>query len=199
MSAPVILASGSASRAAMLRDAGVPFTVETSRVDEGSIKAAMLAEDAPPRDIADKLAELKAQRVAARHPGALVLGADQVLVCKGRLYDKPVDRAAAASQLHALQGQTHELLSAAVLFEEARPVWRQIGRAQLVMRPLSDAFIQDYLDRVGEAVLGSVGAYHLEGLGAQLFTRVQGDYFSVLGLPLLDVLGVLRSRGVIGA
>ena len=199
MSAPVILASGSASRAAMLRDAGVPFTVETSRVDEVSIKAAMLAEDAPPRDIADKLAELKAQRVAARHPGALVLGADQVLVRKGRLYDKPVDRAAAASQLRALQGQTHELLSAAVLFEEARPVWRQIGRAQLVMRPLSDVFIQDYLDRAGEAVLGSVGAYHLEGFGAQLFTRVQGDYFSVLGLPLLDVLGALRSRGVIGA
>ena len=199
MSTPVILASSSTSRAAMLRDAGVPFSVETIWVDETSIKASMLAVDVPPRDIANKLAELKAQRVAARYSSALVLGADQVLVCKGTLYDKPADRAEAASQLRKLQGHTHELFSAAVMFEEMRPVWRQIGHAQLVMRPLSDAFIEDYLDRAGEAVRGSAGAYHLEGLGAQLFTRVLGDYFSVMGLPLLDVLGVLRSRGVIGA
>jgi septum formation protein len=193
----LILASASTARAAMLRNAGLAIDISPARVDEEEIKRAMLAEDAVPRDIADALAELKATRISAKSGATLTLGADQVLVQGGRLYDKPADLAQAADQLRALSGQTHELLSAAVIAEHGRPVWRHIGRAQLVMRPLTDHFIADYLSRSGGDILNSVGAYQLEALGAQLFTRVQGDYFSVLGLPLLEVLGFLRARGIL--
>ncbi len=156
----------------------------------------MLAEAAPARDIADALAELKAHRVAARLPERLVLGADQVLVCDGRLFDKPRDLDEARRQLEALRGRSHELLAAAVVFEAGRPVWRHIGRAQLQMRPFSDAFLDAYLRAEGCDLLATVGAYRLESGGAQLFSRVQGDYFSILGLPLLELLGFLRSRGI---
>lgn len=192
---PIILASASAARAKMLRDAGVAVEALPARIDEAGVKAAMLAEEAPPRDIADMLAEMKALKLSNKAPGALVLGADQVLVCGGKVYDKPRDMAEAAEHLRALRERPHELLSAAVIAENGRPVWRHIGRAQLVMRSMSDDFIAEYLDRVGPAVLETVGGYHLEGLGAQLFMRVQGDYFTVLGLPLLEVLGYLRARG----
>ncbi|MXU64717.1 Maf family protein [Oceanomicrobium pacificus] len=197
MTRPLILASGSAARADMLRGAGLTFDTQVARVDEAAIKAAMLAEGAPARDIADTLAETKAMRVASKHPEALVLGADQILVFKGEIFDKPGSIDEAADQLRTLRGQTHELLSAAVIFEEGRPVWRHIGRAQLMMRPFSDAFLEGYLAAEGDGTLATVGSYKLEGRGAQLFTRVQGDYFSVLGLPLLEVLGFLRTRGVI--
>jgi septum formation protein len=195
--APLILASRSAGRAEMLRRAGVRFDVATAGVDEAAVKAALLAEAAPPRDIADTLAELKAQRVAARMPERLVLGADQVLVCDGRLHDKPRDIADARAQLIALRGRRHELLSAAVVFEAGRPVWRHIGRAQLTMRAFSDAFLDAYLDAEGDDVLTTVGAYRLEGRGAQLFARVDGDLFTVIGLPLLPLLDFLRSRGIL--
>ncbi|MCB1370661.1 MAG: septum formation protein Maf [Rhodobacteraceae bacterium] len=196
MPTPLILASRSEGRATLLRQAGVPFETVAAAVDEAAVKAAMLAEAAPPRDIADTLADLKARRVAARRPGALVLGADQVLVSAGQLYDKPRDLEEAADQLRRLRGATHELLSAAVVYEEDRPVWRHIGRARLTMRRFTDAFLEGYLARHRESLLATVGGYHLEGGGAQLFSRVEGDYFSVLGLPLLELLGFLRTRGV---
>ncbi len=193
----VILASASEARAEMLRAAGVEVEIDPARIDEAAVKAAMAAEGAAPRDVADALAELKATRISARHPDALVIGADQVLVCEGHTYDKPADLEAARVQLLALRGRAHELLSAAVIAEGGAPVWRHIGRARLTMRPFSETFLARYLDRAGPAVLSSVGAYHLEGLGAQLFARVEGDHFTVLGLPLLELLGYLRAREVL--
>lgn len=193
----LVLASASRARADMLRNAGVEVTIDPARVDETAVKASMLAEDAPPRDVADKLAELKALRTGARHPAELVLGADQVLVHAGEILDKPETLDQARAHLQRLRGERHELLSAAVIVTQGSPVWRHIGQARLTMRPFTDAFIDDYLAQVGDAALTSVGAYQLEGLGAQLFARVDGDYFTVLGLPLLEVLGFLRARGVL--
>ena len=193
----LILASTSPARAAMLEAAGIPHQVLPARVDEAAIKTAMLAEGAPPRDIADKLAQVKALRISQRQPGRLVLAADQVLVQDGRLYDKPADLQAAAAQLRALRGQTHHLLSAGVIVLDGAPIWRHIGTAKMTMRPFSDAFLDHYLAQIGDLATTSVGCYHLEGLGAQLFAQVQGDYFTILGLPLLELLGFLRARGVL--
>ncbi|MEM1314881.1 MAG: Maf family protein [Pseudomonadota bacterium] len=192
---PLILASASEARATLLRNAGVAIETLPARIDEAELKAALAAEDAPARDVADALAEVKALRISARRPQSLVLGADQVLVCEGRLFDKPGDLAEARAQLETLSGKPHQLLSAAVIAEEGRPVWRHVGTARLVMRPLSPAFLDAYVAQMGEDLLTTVGAYKLEGLGSQLFARVDGDYFSVLGLPLLETLGFLRIRG----
>ena len=193
----LVLASQSTARAAMLRAAGVEIEVSPVHVDEEAVRVAMLAEGAPPRDVADKLAELKALRGSRRHPGRLVLGADQVLVEGGRLYAKPANRGEAREQLAALRGRSHHLLSAAVIAEGGIPVWRHVGTARLTMRPFSDAFLEQYLDRLGDLATASVGCYQLEGLGAQLFSRVEGDFFTVLGLPLLELLGYLRAREVL--
>lgn len=194
---PLVLASRSPARAAMLRAAGVEIEISPVHVDEEAVRAAMLAEGAPPRDIADKLAELKALRASHRRPDRLVLGADQVLVEGGRLHAKPADRTEARQQLAALRGRSHRLLSAAVIAEGGVPVWRHVGTARLTMRPFSDAFLEQYLDRLGDLATASVGCYQLEGLGAQLFSRVDGDFFTVLGLPLLELLGYLRAREVL--
>lgn len=193
----LILASASTARAAMLTAAGIAHEVHPARIDEAAVKAAMIAEGALPRDIADKLAELKALRISRRQPGRLVLAADQVLIQGDRLFDKPAGMAAARDQLATLRGKPHQLLSAAVVAVDGAPVWRHVGAARLTMRPFSDAFLDAYLAEIGDLALSSVGCYHLEGPGAQLFAQVQGDYFTILGLPLLELLGFLRARGVL--
>ena len=197
--ASLVLASASPTRARLLRAAGVPFHVDAPSVDEAEAKRSLEAEGADGAAIAEALAELKARRVARRHPGALVLGADQILECDGRRFDKPADRTVAAAQLRALAGREHELVSAAVVMRDETRLWHAVDRARLRMRPLGDAAIAAYLDRAGEAALGSVGAYQLEGLGAQLFAAVEGDFFTILGLPLLPLLDFLRGHGVVPA
>jgi septum formation protein len=193
---PLILASRSPARAELLRRARVPLEVVPAAVDEAAAKAALLAEAAPPRDVADVLAGLKAQRIAARRPERLVLGADQVLVCDGRIFDKPRDLVEARAQLVALRDRSHELLSAAVVYEAAAPVWRHVGRARLAMRGFSDAFLDGYVAAEGERLLETIGGYRLEDGGAQLFARIEGDLFTVMGLPLLELLAFLRTRGI---
>ena len=197
MSASVILASGSEIRQQLLLGAGVAIKVETSPVDEPSIMAALLQENAKPRDIADTLAEYKGRRVAIKNPDKIVISADQVLVCEGQVYSKPDTQEQAMTQLQQLRGKGHQLLSAVVIFEDGAPVWRHIGRAQLVMRDFSDAFLAEYIQKIGDDILTTVGCYKLESLGVQLFSQVQGDYFTILGLPLIEVLGFLRTRGVL--
>ncbi|QCO15128.1 Maf-like protein [Azospirillum brasilense] len=193
----VVLASGSRTRAEMLERAGVRVALAPAAVDEEEIKLAARAEGAPVEDVAEALAELKAQRVTRKHPGALVIGADQMLECEGRWFDKPADRDAARAQLQDLRGKTHRLVSCAVVIRDGERLWHHVDRARLAMRPFSDAFLDSYLNAAGDDVLGSVGAYHLEGMGAQLFHRVDGDFFTILGLPLLPLLGFLRVHGVI--
>lgn len=194
----LVLASSSEARARALRDAGVPLAdIAPAHIDEAAIRESLQAENAVPRDIADALAEMKGRRVSARFPGAFVLGADQVLVFEGEIFDKPRDLAEARKHLTRLRGKSHELLSAAVIVQDGAPIWRHIGAARLTMRPFSDRFLDEYLEAEGDAVLSSVGAYRIEGPGAQLFSRVAGDYFSILGLPLLEILGFLRARKVV--
>lgn len=198
MSARLILASGSASRRALLSAAGLSAEHVAPHVDEMSVKESLARDGVSPRGMADALAQLKAVKVSRQHPEALVLGADQILVRQdGRCFDKPVDRAAARDQLLALQGQQHQLITAAVIAEQGRAVWRVMETARLTMRPLGAAFIEHYLDTAGEAVLGSVGCYHYEGIGVQLFSRVEGLYHTILGLPMLPLLDYLRLRAVI--
>jgi septum formation protein len=198
-SAQIILASGSAARAALLRNAGLAFEQIPAAVDEEELKRAMRAEGADAAATAMALAELKAGRVSERHPAALVIGADQILVCDGRWFDKPADRAAAKAQLQALCGKSHRLVSAACVLRAGERLWGRHEHATLLMRPFGEAFLERYLDAAGEAATRSVGAYQLEGLGAQLFQRVDGDYFVVLGLPLLALLDFLRGRGIVPA
>ena len=193
----VVLASTSRTRGALLGNAGVPFTAQPPGVDEDSIKASLRAEGASAAEAAEALAEVKALRLSARFHEALVIGADQMLVCQDHWYDKPQDRAAARRQLLELRGQTHQLVTAAVVMLGGQRIWHHVEAAKLTMRPFSEAFLDQYLDQAGAAVLSSVGAYQLEGLGAQLFSRVEGDHFVILGLPLLPLLDFLRSHGVL--
>ena len=198
MSAPaLVLASGSASRQAMLRAAGVPCEIMVPQVEEGVARQALLAEGAAGREVADALAELKATHISARRPEALVLGADQVLVCDGRLFSKAASRQEARTVLQSLRGKRHQLISAVVLAKAGGPIWHAADTADLWMRDFSDAFLDGYLERAGAAILGSVGCYHIEGEGVQLFARVRGDQFTIRGLPLLPLLAALRENGVI--
>jgi septum formation protein len=195
--APLILASGSVTRARMLAAAGVCVDQRPAAVDEAEVKDALRSDGMAPGDAALALAELKARRIASQAPTAMVLGADQILTCEGRWFDKPRDRAEAYAQLQALSGKRHELWTAAIVLREDARLWHHIAQARLWLRPCSDAFLDAYLDAVGDLALQSVGAYQIEGPGAQLFTRIEGDRFAILGLPLLELLECLRVQGVL--
>jgi len=192
-----ILASGSAIRASLLDRAGIAAEILPARVDEEAVRDALLAEGAAPRDIADALAELKAQKVSARQQDALVLGCDQVLEIDGALLSKPRDRAEARDQLARLSGRRHRLLSAAVVCEGGRPLWRHVGEVRLTMHPLSPGYVSDYVDRCWDSIREAVGCYKLEEEGARMFARIEGGYFDVLGLPLLELLDWLAVNGEI--
>ena len=196
MSLSITLASGSASRRALLAGAGVEAVSIKPNVDEDSANAAMRAEGMSVRDQAMQLAELKAVKVSNRTEG-LVIGGDQMLSLDRESFDKPADLDGARDHLRKPSGKSHTPETAIVICENGTPVWRHLARPKLTMRPLSEAFINDYVDRVGEPLLATVGAYQLEGLGAQLFTQIEGDYFSILGLPLLPLLDYLRIRGAL--
>lgn len=193
----LILASASVSRQQLLIQAGVPFTAEPAQIDEAEVKRALRGEQAAVAEVAETLAELKAQKVSRRHELSLVLGADQMLDHDGEWLDKPIDLNQAREQLLALAGKSHRLTSAQVLVANGQRLWHHVETATLTMRPFSPDFVDRYLDDVGDKALGSVGAYQLEGLGIQLFSKIAGDYFTVLGLPLLPLLQILREQGVI--
>ena len=195
----IILASGSSIRADMLTQAGIAFEVMKPRVDEESVKVGMLAEQAKPRDIADTLAEIKARKISDKMPGVFVLGCDQVLDHRGTLLSKPETPEQAVTQLTALRGDMHSLLSAAVICENGEPIWRHIGQVRVRMRDASDAYIQDYVDRNWDSIRHSVGGYKIEEEGVRLMASIEGDYFSVLGMPLLQLLAFLTVRGVVQA
>jgi septum formation protein len=191
----LILASTSSTRIALLQNAGVSFEAISPGVDERALELPLLAAGAPPTEIALALARAKALAIVM--PGALVLGGDQVLDFDGERFVKPADRADAARQIARLAGKTHRLRTAVVLASEGKIVWEFVSTASLTMRPLSETAIERYLDEAGESALWSVGAYLLEGVGIQLFSAIDGDYFSILGLPLLPLLEILRQRGVL--
>jgi len=192
----VVLASTSTSRRALLTGAGVPFTARSPGVDEAAAKAALLGEGLGPREVADALAELKALKIDAGD--ALVIGADQTLDFEGELIDKPESLGEARARLKRLRGKPHKLHSGVVVAQAGQPIWREVKTATLWMRPFSDGFLEDYLERESEAVMASVGCYRLEDIGVQLFSRIEGDYFTILGLPMLGLLDLLRRHKVLG-
>ena len=207
----LVLASSSATRCALLTRAGLRFEALPAAVDEAALKQACQAEAIPPEDAAIILAEAKAERIARRVPDALVIGGDQLLVCrmpdpgapagatdgKDRWFDKPADMDAARAQLLALRGKTHRLVTATVAWRNGARIWQDVTTPRLTMRGFSDAFLDAYLAAEGEALLASVGAYRLEGLGVHLFSRVEGEHSAILGLPLVPLLGFLRQHGVV--
>jgi septum formation protein len=200
MPLPLILASGSRFRRQMLENAGLTFTVVPATVDEPAARAAMVRDNPAitPGDVALKLAALKAVAVSERHRHALVIGSDQVLALGSEIFGKPPTPAPARAQLERLSGRTHTLPTGAVLAQNGQVVWQHLGVATLQMRTLTPTFLDDYMTRAGPIVTETVGGYALEGLGVQLFDRIDGDYFTIIGLPLLAVLGALRERGVVG-
>lgn len=193
----IVLASASPFRRAMLENAGLAFEALAADLDERAVEAALENSGATPEEVALILAEAKAGDVAERRPGRLVLGCDQTLSLGDRVFHKPADMEAARRHLLALSGKTHQLNSAAVLVRDGEVLWRHVGIARLTMRQLSPAFIGRHLARVGDKALKSVGAYQIEGEGIQLFEKVEGDHFTIVGLPLLETLAALRDLGAI--
>ena len=191
----LVLASGSAGRRAMLENAGVVFSVDAANIDEDAVKAALRAEGAPVTRATEALAELKARRVDPRHPGALVLGADSMLECEGRWYDKARSLDEARAHLRSLSGREHRLVTSAVLVRDGARLWHHTAVARLAVRELSEDFLDGYLAAVGEAVCASVGCYQVEGRGLQLFAAMEGDFYAIVGLPLLPLLEQLRRLG----
>ena len=194
---PLILASTSPTRLQMLRAAGLDPTPIAPRVDEAAIRDALTAEGAHPRDIADTLAEMKARKVAEKHPADLVLGCDQVLALDRETFAKPETPEDARQQLQTLRGKTHKLLSALVVYENAEPVWRHLTEARLTMHDFTDAYLDAYLARNWDSIRHSVGCYKIEEEGVRLFSAITGDHFTILGLPLLPLLAYLGNRGMI--
>ncbi len=194
---PIILASSSAARRRLLEAAGLTLAIRPTAVDEAEIKRGARAEGASAEDAATWLAALKAERVATREPNAIVIGADQILVCEGAWFDKPEHTDAARAQLRALRGKPHVLATAIVCQQGGRRLWQHLAQPRLFMRAISDAFLDAYLEAEGAAVTSSVGAYRLEGLGIHLFERIEGEHAAILGLPMLPLLGFLRQHGVL--
>ena len=183
----------------MLEGAGIVCACDRAAVDETAVKVSLRARGANVTEVAEALSAAKAKAVSARHPDAMVIGADQILDCDGVWFEKPASRAEAASHLKTLSGRTHRLISAVCMVRDGQGLWSHVDSARLTMRPLSEAFIADYLDRAGVSVLESVGGYRLEGLGAQLFSEINGDFFTILGMPLLPLLAFLRRSGLLDA
>jgi septum formation protein len=193
ISTSLVLASASRSRQNMLRAAGVTFVADPADIDESAFKI----KGADPAAVAKSLAAAKAKAVSKRRPETLIIGSDQMLVCESRWFDKPTDRAGAKSQLMALAGRTHELIAAVTVVHGQKSVWSHTDRARLYMRAFSETFIDEYLDRIGGDAFLSVGAYQVEGLGIQLFEKIEGDIFTIMGMPLLPLLEYLRTEGVL--
>ena len=194
---PLILASSSATRLRLLQAAGLDVTPHNPRIDEAALRGSLEADHANPRDIADALAEMKARKIADRMPEALVLGCDQVLEFRHKAWGKPDTPAEAVEQLSAFRGHSHKLLSAGVRYDAGQPIWRFVGEVLLTMRFVSDDWLQGYVARNWDSIRHSVGGYKLEEEGIRLFSTIEGDYFTILGLPLLPLLGYLGERGFI--
>ncbi len=197
MTGQIVLASSSPTRAALLQNAGLSFDVAVPRLDEEAIRAALETDGSSPRDIADALAEMKARKISQKHADAMVIGCDQVLNLEGAPLGKSESPEDLIGILQAMRGKAHHLLSAVVIYEGGEPVWRHVGIAEMRVHNLSDAYIDSYVTRNWEAVRSCAGGYMLEGEGVRLFSKVSGDYFTVLGLPLLELLSYLRIRGMI--
>lgn len=195
----IVLASASLARRTMLAQAGITFEVEPAAVDEDAVKASLRAEGETALAAATALAHLKAERISARNPETVVIGADQILVAPERWFDKPRDRTEAAEQLRQLRGRAHELATAAVVVRGGQRLWHGVATPKLSMRAFSDEALEAHLDAMGETLTSTVGGYAIEGPGITLFSKIEGDYFAILGLPLLPLLGFLRQHGAIAS